>query len=70
MCEPFALSRLASLYREIIICYYRKKMSIVQIAQCLYLPEGSVKCRLYCHGMYDSETLQMLKDYQTSAAAL
>lgn len=43
----FALSRLASIHREIIIHYYLKEHSVAQIAAELSIPEGTVKRRLF-----------------------
>lgn len=43
----FALSRLASIYREIIIRFYLKEQTVRQIANELCIPEGTVKRRLF-----------------------
>ena len=43
----FSLSRLAKIYREIIIRYYLKEQPIKQIAQELDIPVGTVKRRLF-----------------------
>ena len=43
----FALSRLASIYREIIIRFYLKEQTVRQIANELDIPEGTVKRRLF-----------------------
>lgn len=43
----FSLSRLAAIYREIVIRYYLKEHSIAQIAHDLEIPEGTVKSRLF-----------------------
>ena len=43
----FALSRLAEIYREIIIRFYLKEQPIRQIAQELDIPVGTVKRRLF-----------------------
>ncbi len=43
----FTLSRLASIHREIIICFYLKEQSVRQIAAELEIPEGTVKRRLF-----------------------
>lgn len=43
----YCLSRLSSIYREIIIQFYLKKYSIPQIAKELNIPEGTVKRRLF-----------------------
>lgn len=43
----YSLSRLASYQREMVIRFYLKEQSIVQIAKELELPEGTVKRRLF-----------------------
>ncbi len=43
----FSLSRLASIHREIVICYYLREQTIPQIAKALGIPEGTVKRRLF-----------------------
>ena len=43
----FSLSRLAEIYREIIIRFYLKEQPIRQIAQELDMPVGTVKRRLF-----------------------
>ncbi len=43
----FSLSRLASIHREIVICYYLREQTIPQIAKTLGIPEGTVKRRLF-----------------------
>ncbi|MBQ7782397.1 MAG: sigma-70 family RNA polymerase sigma factor, partial [Oscillospiraceae bacterium] len=43
----FSLSRLASIYREIIIRFYLKEQTVRQIANELGIPEGTVKRRLF-----------------------
>ncbi len=43
----YSLSRLASIHREIVICYYLREQTISQIAAQLGIPEGTVKRRLF-----------------------
>ena len=43
----YAISRLSSVHRQIIIMYYLRQMKITQIAKELNLPEGTVKRRLF-----------------------
>ena len=43
----FSLSRLSTIYREILIRFYLKEQSIKQIAMELVIPEGTVKRRLF-----------------------
>jgi len=43
----YSLSRLASIHREIVICYYLREQTIPQIAKTLGIPEGTVKRRLF-----------------------
>ncbi len=43
----FSLSRLSTIYREILIRFYLKEQSVKQIANELDIPEGTVKRRLF-----------------------
>lgn len=43
----FAISRLSSIYRQIIVLFYLKEYSINEISRCLKIPAGTVKRRLF-----------------------
>lgn len=65
----YTLSRLASMYREMIIRFYLKEQSIAQIAKELKVPEGTVKRRLFDAKNTLKERFETMKNIGTSSYA-
>ncbi|HIZ55341.1 MAG TPA: RNA polymerase sigma factor, partial [Firmicutes bacterium] len=64
-----AVSRLAAIYREMIICFYLKEQSIEQIARQFSLSEGTVKRRLFDARKMVKERLEKMETKGRSAYA-
>ena len=65
----YSLSRLTSMYREMMIRYYLKEQSIAQIARELDIPEGTVKRRLFDAKNTLKERFETMNHIGTSAYA-
>ena len=65
----YSLSRLTSMYREMMIRFYLKEQSIAQIARDLDIPEGTVKRRLFDAKNTLKERFETMKNMGTSSYA-
>lgn len=65
----YSLSRLTSMYREMMIRFYLKEQSVAQIARELSIPEGTVKRRLFDAKNTLKERFETMKNIGTSSYA-
>lgn len=65
----YSLSRLTSMYREIVIRFYLKEQTVAQIAKELGVPEGTVKRRLFDAKITLKERFETMNTVGTSAYA-
>ncbi len=65
----YSLSRLTSMYREMMIRFYLKEQSIAQIARELDIPEGTVKRRLFDAKNTLKERFETMNNVGTSSYA-